>query len=267
VISNIEIGQYISKCRKSLGLSQKQLADKLFISFQAISKWETGESLPNVSMIMDLADILNTTVDKILLGGNILMRKTKVINIDNIKEGFKSLENMKYYFGEKSTFYLGAIEGINNKMNIDFEEYMKNSHYREVFLVEVIIQYLMNGYTVERADVINNIKSEKLRNIIYKYLGEEDTMKHLYYKDNKELFDLIRSLEPEFKELKELNELPGEYIGLEAGKLYWGTQIETEEGFCYGIATDNNFVWVFSYEEGGLNNKQIHKIDLNKKTN
>ena len=119
MVSNHAIGQYIQFLRKQNHLSQKELAEKLSISFQAVSKWENGENLPDSSILLDLADALNTTTDKILSAGNLFLRKTKRISISDIQEGFHSLEDMKLFFGEHSTFYRGAIEGINRKMKHD----------------------------------------------------------------------------------------------------------------------------------------------------
>ncbi|MCF7930689.1 MAG: helix-turn-helix domain-containing protein [Acholeplasmataceae bacterium] len=257
--SNIQIGQYIQRLRKEKGLSQKQLAEKLNISFQAVSKWETGESLPDISILLELSNVLDTTTDKILSGGYLVIRQTQFIQVDHIIEGFKALENLRYYFGEKSTFYLGAIEGINQKMNIDFEQYIKNDRYKETMLAEVIIQHLMNGYHIEKSDIDSNIKSDKLRNIIYKYTGDEVTMNRLRYPDHKELFEQIRHIKPEFQNVDTLSELPGEYIRMEPNKYYWCTQIEVSADLCYGIAVDESKIYVFSYGEGGIDNKLIHE--------
>lgn len=169
-MNNLLVGRYIQLLRKQKQLSQKDLASMLSVSFQAVSKWETGETMPDVSLLLELADILDSTVDKILNGGNIVIRKSKKINISDIIEGFNALEDLKVFFGEDSTFYRGAIEGINKKMNIDIEEYLKDDYYKEVMLTEAIIQYLMNGYTVDEEDINDNIKSEKMRMAIKKYI-------------------------------------------------------------------------------------------------
>ena len=71
-MDNLKIGNYIQNLRKKAGLTQKDLADKLNISFQAVSKWETGESLPDTGILLDLADILGTSVDKLLCGGAVV---------------------------------------------------------------------------------------------------------------------------------------------------------------------------------------------------
>lgn len=62
-LNNTKIGVYIAQLRKSRGLTQNDVADKLQITYQAVSKWERGETLPDVSLLPDLARILKTTVD------------------------------------------------------------------------------------------------------------------------------------------------------------------------------------------------------------
>ena len=60
------IGNRIAQKRKELGYTQQNLADKLNISFQAVSKWEQGVSLPDISLLPQIAYILNTTIDTIM---------------------------------------------------------------------------------------------------------------------------------------------------------------------------------------------------------
>lgn len=65
---SIKIGNFIAQKRKEAGLTQQQLADKLNISFQAVSKWETGNAYPNVELLRGLAELLHVTADDILAG-------------------------------------------------------------------------------------------------------------------------------------------------------------------------------------------------------
>jgi len=122
------------------------------VSFQALSKWETRETLHDVSIMLQLADILETSVNKIITSRNVTLQRTKRINIDNIKEGFKALESLKIFFRENSTFYRGAIEGINTKMNIGIEKYLKDDYICEVLVSKVIIQYLLIVYKLDESD-------------------------------------------------------------------------------------------------------------------
>lgn len=68
MLNSVKIGNFITDKRKSLSLTQQQLADKLNISFQAISKWENGTTYPNIEILSDLATVLDVSVDEILAG-------------------------------------------------------------------------------------------------------------------------------------------------------------------------------------------------------
>lgn len=59
----------ISKRRKELGLTQQELADKLFVSDKVISKWETGKSVPDTSILVELANVLEISLDELLKSG------------------------------------------------------------------------------------------------------------------------------------------------------------------------------------------------------
>jgi|LGOV01.1.fsa_nt_gb transcriptional regulator with XRE-family HTH domain len=61
-----EIGKFIAKKRKAGGLTQVKLAEKLNISDKAVSKWESGNGLPEIESLINLAQILKVTVDEIL---------------------------------------------------------------------------------------------------------------------------------------------------------------------------------------------------------
>ncbi|MCI8308332.1 MAG: phosphoribosylformylglycinamidine cyclo-ligase [Lachnospiraceae bacterium] len=68
MLNSMKVGNFIMEKRKAVGLTQQQLADKLNISFQAISKWENGTAYPNIEILKDLAIILEVSVDEILSG-------------------------------------------------------------------------------------------------------------------------------------------------------------------------------------------------------
>lgn len=61
-----KFGAYISKLRKGNDLTQSQLADILNVTRQAVSKWEMGDSFPDISLLPHLSDVFNVTVDQIL---------------------------------------------------------------------------------------------------------------------------------------------------------------------------------------------------------
>ncbi|MBR2479167.1 MAG: helix-turn-helix transcriptional regulator [Clostridia bacterium] len=81
-MDQIKIGRFIAECRKKKGLTQMQLAEMLNITDRAVSKWETGRTMPDSSIMIELCDILEISVNELLCG--------EVIAMDNYKE---ELEN------------------------------------------------------------------------------------------------------------------------------------------------------------------------------
>lgn len=63
-----KIGTFIASCRKEKCLTQVQLANKLNITNRAVSKWETGKSIPDASIMLELCEILGITVNELLSG-------------------------------------------------------------------------------------------------------------------------------------------------------------------------------------------------------
>ena len=72
-MNQTEIGKFITKCRKEKKLTQAQLAEKLNITDRAVSKWETGKSMPDSSIMLELCEILGITVNELLSGEEIDM--------------------------------------------------------------------------------------------------------------------------------------------------------------------------------------------------
>lgn len=65
---NESIGNRIAKCRKAMGMTQEALANEMGVSAQAVSKWETDTSCPDISALPQLCRILGITADELLTG-------------------------------------------------------------------------------------------------------------------------------------------------------------------------------------------------------
>ena len=63
------MGSFLQTERKRMGMTQSELSEKLNVSPQAVSNWERGETIPDVSVLLELADVLHCSVDAILSGG------------------------------------------------------------------------------------------------------------------------------------------------------------------------------------------------------
>lgn len=91
-MNQIKIGKFIARRRKGEGLTQAQLAEKLGITDRAVSKWETGKTMPDVSLMLELCDILGITVNELLNGEEINMENNEKKNEQLMLEMAKELE-------------------------------------------------------------------------------------------------------------------------------------------------------------------------------
>ena len=86
----IKIGKFIASNRKEKNLTQQELAEKLFITDRAVSKWERGLSLPDADKMLELCNILNINVNELLNGENIDMKnyekKTEELLLEMAKQ-------------------------------------------------------------------------------------------------------------------------------------------------------------------------------------
>ena len=112
----IKIGKYIASKRKSLGMTQKQLAEKLGMSDKSVSKWERGVCLPDVSVYKELCSILGISLNEFLAGEDIaqenLIQKSETNIIEVIKDNInkeKCLKVMKYILLVISIFALSVL--------------------------------------------------------------------------------------------------------------------------------------------------------------
>ena len=113
----IKIGKFISNLRKKKNLTQQELADKLFVTDRAVSKWERGLSLPDASKMIDLCNILGISVNELLLGEVIDMenynKKTEELLIEMAKQeenkNKKLIINMYVLLITTVIFYIGIV--------------------------------------------------------------------------------------------------------------------------------------------------------------
>ena len=86
----IKIGKFIADCRKEKKITQEQLAEQLYITDRAVSKWERGLSLPDADKMLDLCNILGINVNELLNGEKINMKdnekKTEELLIELAKQ-------------------------------------------------------------------------------------------------------------------------------------------------------------------------------------
>ena len=71
-MDQIKIGKFIASCRKEQGMTQAVLAEQLGISDRAVSKWETGKSIPDSGIMLELCELLKINVNELLSGERIM---------------------------------------------------------------------------------------------------------------------------------------------------------------------------------------------------
>ena len=107
-MDQVKTGNFIAQCRREKGLTQASLAEQLGISDRAVSKWETGRSLPDADNMLELSRILGITVDELLKGG-----KTDEGGFDQMADTINKL-NTKQQDAEnnKSMLQLEVVIGV-----------------------------------------------------------------------------------------------------------------------------------------------------------
>lgn len=93
-MDQIKIGKFIASCRKEQSMTQAVLAEKLGISDRAVSKWETGKSMPDSGIMLELCELLKINVNELLSGEHITMEDYNAKS-EEVILGLKS-ENEKY---------------------------------------------------------------------------------------------------------------------------------------------------------------------------
>ena len=109
-MDQIKIGKFIASCRKDQGMTQAVLAEKLGISDRAVSKWETGKSLPDSGIMLELCGLLNINVNELLSGEKIMTEAYNKKAEENllsmrreVEEKNRQMLNLEFFIGAPAT--------------------------------------------------------------------------------------------------------------------------------------------------------------------
>lgn len=124
-MNQLKIGEFISQLRKEKSLTQAQLAEKLGITDRAVSKWETGRSLPDAAIMLDLCEILGITVNELLSGERLIMENYNKKAEENLlamkkekEEADKMLLKLEIVIGIVSSLFYFTLIGIASYVNM-----------------------------------------------------------------------------------------------------------------------------------------------------
>ena len=91
-MDQIKVGKFIAACRKEQGMTQANLAEKLGISDKAVSKWETGKSMPDSGIMLELCGFLKINVNELLSGEKIMAESYDKRAEENLLEMRRQVE-------------------------------------------------------------------------------------------------------------------------------------------------------------------------------
>lgn len=250
----METKKIIAELRAKSGMSQEELAEKVFVTRQAVSRWETGETTPNPETLKLLSGLFNVSINTLLGSPRKLicqccgmpLEDDEIIGHD--KDGSLNEDYCKWCYADGTYTY--------NNMDDLIEVCVKN----------------MAG---------DNFSEEQARAYMKDMLPKLDYWKRYEsLGDNGEFEQFKQKLIEEFNDLhidgmpkvEKLNALVGKYVNLEYllpngkkikflddEKTYLGNQLECEFGSerCFGILADMTFLLVCTYEKNGENPELI----------
>ena len=239
----------IYELRIKNGMSQEDLAEKVFVTRQAVSRWENGETTPNTETLKLLSKLFDVSINTLLGAPRQLICQCcgmplEDANISKERDGFFNEDYCKWCYADGEYMYH------------DMDD-----------LIEVCVNHMTN----------DSITAEQARAYMKDLLPRLDYWKRYKNLDGAEKFeefkqkliDEINALHIEgMPKLETLNALVGGYINMEYrlpngksvkflddGATYLGNQLECEfdESICFGIAANMDFILVCTYGEDGEN--------------
>ena len=239
----------ILELRTKLGLSQEELAEKVFVTRQAVSRWENGETTPNTETLKLLSKLFNVSINTLLGSPRQLICQCcgmplEDSGISKEPDGFFNEEYCKWCYADGEYMYHDMDDLIEVCVNNMASEHFTSDQAR-AYLKDFLpkLDYWKNQTNLAGAEEFAAFK--------------------------KQLIDEINGLHIEgMPKVEKLNALVGGYINMEYplpnGKAvkflddsatYLGTQLLNEQNSsrCFGIAANADFILVCTYEENGEN--------------
>ena len=146
---NIKTANRLCELRKAHNLSQEELADKLGVSRQAVSKWERSESSPDTDNLIQLASIYNMSLDELINGeeARMTLKEKVIVNEIKLNDTTKVLieeDNAKVIKGDE-TRYFSVAEVLSWNDNIN----KKAKPITSISALIIVLAYLIIGFAYE----------------------------------------------------------------------------------------------------------------------
>ena len=149
-MDQVKIGKFIASCRKEVGLTQAVLAEKLGISDRAVSKWETGKSMPDSGIMLELCDLLKINVNELLSGEKIMTETYNRIAEENllamrreVEEKNRQLLKLEVMIGAPATIAGLVLCGV--AAYVDMSNYLRCGLIVFAVMMIVIVAFIAVG--------------------------------------------------------------------------------------------------------------------------
>ncbi|MBQ7335063.1 MAG: helix-turn-helix domain-containing protein [Clostridia bacterium] len=245
----METKDIIRDLRTKKELSQEELAERVFVTRQAVSRWENGDTIPNTETLKLLSKLFDVSINTLLGSPRKLICQCCGMPLEDDQisketDGFFNEEYCKWCYADGNFCYTSLEELTDFLVN-----HMANDHWPAE---------QARAYFEQQLPQLNYWKR-------YQDLGGDEKFEEFKQQLIREFNDLHIEGMPE---VRTLNFLVGEYINLEYrlpnGQIvkflddnatYLGNQLECEFGGdrCFGIAANMDFLLVCTYEENGEN--------------
>lgn len=153
-MDKVKIGQFIANCRKDKKLTQEQLAEKLNISKNAVSKWERGICLMDMSLLKPLSEILEVTVTELLNGERVDKReisfKSEDILVNTIN--YQTKENQKK---ENRYILLICILSLFTIIILNLDKIFKGDSIEYLFLSIIGLIFIYLGIINYKGNILS----------------------------------------------------------------------------------------------------------------
>ena len=137
----MEFNEKLQALRKQNGLTQEELADALYVSRTAVSKWESGRGYPSIDTLKDISAFFNITIDELLSGGELLNiaendNKQKQSRFCDVVYGLLDVSAVLFFF---IPFFAERGEVIKsvNLLSLSVSPYLKTAYF--VLIIAVIL--------------------------------------------------------------------------------------------------------------------------------
>lgn len=146
-LDKVKFGAFVAQLRKEMGYTQKELAEQLLISDKAVSKWETGTTIPDTALLLPLANILGVTVTELLTGERIEKQAMPPEQVENIvKTAITYTESAPARAWQEKRFW-GAVFVFVCLMDAVFLFLLwQRGHLTETVIVHAVLTTLFGAY-------------------------------------------------------------------------------------------------------------------------